>query len=107
MQGWHRRRWYIGLASSAVAACLILGIGMVTWHRAEHPTSVAQVQIMNPHDLNADGQVDIVDALVLAKRVQRHEARPENDLNHDGLVTASDADELASTIVRLQGGVSR
>ena len=56
-----------------------------------------------PEDIDANGRVDIVDALVLARRVVDREPLPTRwDFNRDGRVDRSDADVVAILAVRLQ-----
>ncbi len=55
-------------------------------------------------DLDGDGKVDIVDALLLAKRLEAGKESAENsglDLNDDGRVSLEDAHHLAQRVVSL------
>lgn len=54
-------------------------------------------------DLDGDGRVDIVDALRLARAVERGETGAW-DFNGDGAVDRGDVDALAARAVRLPGG---
>ncbi|MBI1195926.1 MAG: hypothetical protein GC138_08775 [Gammaproteobacteria bacterium] len=52
-------------------------------------------------DLNRDGTVDVIDALLMAKEVQRGKG---SDINHDQKIDARDAEEIATLAVRLERG---
>jgi len=52
-------------------------------------------------DMNGDGVVDIVDALVLEKAVARHAGR---DVNGDGVADQKDVDRIAMSAVNLRKG---
>lgn len=58
---------------------------------------------LDPADLNADGVIDIIDALILANDAPKGRGL---DVNHDGRVDRADADALAVRAVRLDGGAS-
>lgn len=56
-------------------------------------------------DLNGDGRVDVLDALVLARRVERGESlQTAFDFNRDGVVDGGDARQLAAQAVALGPG---
>ena len=80
---------------AAAAAILLFAIGLLLTRPAAAP------QVASRQDLNADGQVDIRDALFLAQRLDR--SKPEWDFNHDGRVDRTDADTIAMTAVSLKG----
>jgi hypothetical protein len=55
-------------------------------------------------DINQDGRVDILDAYILAQKIQRHEALdPAWDLNGDGVVDQKDVDLIAGIAVQTAG----
>lgn len=61
-----------------------------------------------PGDLDRNGQVDIVDALVLALRLKSGESVDRrHDLNGDGRIDAGDVDVLAARVVAVGGGEGR
>ena len=54
-------------------------------------------------DVNRDGAVDVIDALLLADRVRSGEAKSRSwDLNSDGKVDARDSEEILARIVDLE-----
>jgi Dockerin type I domain len=56
-------------------------------------------------DLNHDGQVDILDAFTLARRLKAGAAaNPQFDINHDGVVDQRDVATLAAHAVKLVKG---
>jgi hypothetical protein len=91
------------LATAAVLA-LAASVTFFLWTRHRTvPARVSQTAVAG--DLDADGRVDIVDAMVLAASIERHETAPAaRDINGDGLVDRSDVDALALMAVRLDGG---
>ena len=61
-----------------------------------------------PGDLDRNGHLDIVDALVLASRLKAGEAvERRHDLNGDGRIDARDVDALAARVVAVGGGEGR
>lgn len=62
---------------------------------------------ITPADIDADGVIDIVDALALARAVSAGgggAAGEHADINHDGVIDTRDALALASAVVTLRGG---
>ena len=58
-------------------------------------------------DLNRDGAVDVIDAMLLAERVERGERIGLNaDVNNDGRIDARDWDEILARAVDLERGGS-
>jgi hypothetical protein len=59
-----------------------------------------------PGDLDGDGTVDILDALVLARRIESDQTLdvPTADLNNDGIVDRRDVDAIAARSVQLDRG---
>jgi hypothetical protein len=54
-------------------------------------------------DVNRDGAVDVIDALLLADRVRSGEAKTRSwDLNGDGKVDARDSEEILARVVDLE-----
>ena len=93
--GW--RRWRIRVAAAAAA----LLVGMTIWvglldQNTEPPPALAG-------DVDGSGRVDIVDAFLLAKRVERASASDLRfDLNGDGAVDRGAVDHVALAAVRLR-----
>ena len=91
-----RRMRLLRIASLvAAAAIVLLTLGIVMNRPARAP------QVAGQHDLNADGIVDIRDALYLAHHARAPEA--QWDFNHDGRVDRGDADVIAQQAVSLEG----
>ena len=100
-------RWATGLAASLAAA---IALALILHHPTTTlttPTQVAKSTVKG--DLNADGRVDMTDALLLAKHVAaRDNPEPTWDANCDGVVDQKDVDALAATAVSLkQPGLAR
>lgn len=82
-------RWqkFLPLAASIAVAALMLYFS--------RPTELQKT------DLNRDGVIDVVDALLMAERIGAGKGR---DLNRDGRVDAQDAAAIAARAVRLETG---
>jgi hypothetical protein len=102
----HRRRlrllvrWGGGIAAGLAAAIVLA----VTLHRPATPSKpIAR------GDVNSDGQVNMIDALALAKRLAAGDKLdPTSDVNRDGQITQADVDALATAAVSLkQNGLAR
>lgn len=84
-------------AGLAAAAALLLAVSLLVLTpggRRGTPLAAA-----NPRDINGDGVVDILDALALARFVERGE--PGADLTGDGRTTSEDVEALALAVVSL------
>ncbi|MFH1811142.1 MAG: dockerin type I repeat-containing protein [Pseudomonadota bacterium] len=92
-------RW---AAPVAAAAGLVVAISVpMTMHRS---AEVAAVPPGIAGDVNADGQVNIVDALLLARSLERGDPLKLHDLDGDQVITASDVEAIARRAVALGGG---
>lgn len=92
-----RRRWVpmgAGLAAAASIA-LVATIFLVSPQRRRPPAPAPALAM----DSNADGAVNILDALALAKAAARDEPGP--DLSGDGVFNGADAEALAMRLVAL------
>jgi len=86
-------------APLTAAMAVIVAAGVLTWLTV-HPRAVVR-----PEDLNADGQVDMLDAFALARELQQGSTpRPQFDLNGDGVVDERDVQALAARAVSLEPG---
>jgi hypothetical protein len=81
------QRWLPLAASIAIAAVMV---------------QFARMGRLAPGDVNADGRVDVIDALVLAERVRSGETRRGWDLNGDRVVDARDSEEIMARAVDLE-----
>lgn len=65
-------------------------------------TPGSSLQASLPEDLDRNGSVNILDALLLARRVESGEPFDRRwDMNHDGQVDEADVEQIASVAVRL------
>ncbi|MBN1817544.1 MAG: hypothetical protein JW828_09285 [Sedimentisphaerales bacterium] len=89
-------------AAAAVAAALVVGITRMPTDRSQAPLT-ARSEANIAQDIDRNGQVDIRDALRLARWIEAAEPlRPEWDLNRDGTVGQADVDAVAYAAVRLK-----
>jgi hypothetical protein len=105
----HRPRFspFVRVAAAAVAvAALIAVVIRIANPPAAPQPSVAIAQPM-PQDLNGDGRVDVLDALILAKKVQASSTDVKLDFNHDGVIDRKDADAIAMAAVSLGKGTTQ
>ena len=81
---------------------------MATAPKAVRPPSppvaqrVATVVAAGPDDLNSDGRVDIVDAYLMARSLERGRSERTWDRNRDGRVDRGDVDRIAFAAVSLR-----
>jgi hypothetical protein len=94
-------------AGLALAAVIIPRLG--TGHPMQ-PLALSQAAASElPGDVNRDGVVDILDALVLARQLESREVALDAtgilrtwDINHDGAIDAQDVEAIAHAAVRLE-----
>ncbi len=98
-----RRQRRVRWASAALAASLLVG-AFVTVQINLAGRSPAPANAGLAGDLNHDGIVDMLDALLLAKHVAQGDADASWDFNRDQRVDRSDADTIARVAVDLKGG---
>jgi len=103
----HRRAWaYIVLRRiswSAAAAAVM--VAMIALPLRDRDATTSRVSHAAREDVNADGHIDIRDALILARRIeagQRVEAHW--DFTGDRIVDRKDVDAVALVAVRLDRG---
>jgi hypothetical protein len=90
-------RWATGLAASLAAA---LTLAVMLHHPPTPPKQLAKSSLKG--DLNADGRIDMTDALLLAKHVAAHDKSDTAwDTNGDGIIDQKDIDALAAIAVSL------
>ncbi len=112
------RRWG-GMAIAAAVVLMVFGLERalqtppapppsdVFIPGVPQPTPLVQSASPGPGDIDGSGQIDILDALVLARRVEAGSAAESRwDLNADGRVDRHDAEVVARQAVRLIGGDS-
>jgi hypothetical protein len=89
------------VAGAAAAVILITAAVIPTIQRARHPATPAAVARQMIQDVNADGAVDIRDALALQRSIDAGRAAAAADINGDGAVDQRDVDAVAMLAVRL------
>jgi len=99
-------RW-AGVAAAAAAAILLvvihLGPAREAPARVAAKPAAAKAVTPDRSDINGDGRVDILDAFLLAKRLDTRRALDAAwDITGDGLVDRRDVDALAAAVVRLR-----
>lgn len=89
--------WHRWVAVAAVLTVLLTGLifQFGRWKEA------GSITVAGGRDINRDGVVDVLDAIVLGRGVP---AEAGGDLNGDGRTDAEDAIELLRELVRLEGG---
>jgi hypothetical protein len=97
-----RRNLLTGLAAALAAGTIT---AWFAWPRQVPMSNPAAMAATNSRDLNADGRVDMIDALLLAEHVDTGSASTALDLNSDGKVDRRDSDSLATDAVKLERGV--
>ncbi|HOW70012.1 MAG TPA: dockerin type I domain-containing protein [Phycisphaerae bacterium] len=109
MAGQRRRRWVVRAVSIGAAAACVAGIlwigglierpGRETALPGGRLVTVAQA---DREDVNGDGRVDILDALTLARGIDRGvPGQAAWDMNRDGVLDRGDVDLVAYRAVRL------
>lgn len=104
------RRWG-GIALIATAAAIVFAFQFVLQQMAKPDRRDTRKQTAAPaivaqrEDIDGNGRIDILDAFVLAKRVDANSAiNPAWDFNADGHVDRKDVDAVAQVAVQLNGG---
>lgn len=98
------RRRKIGLRRTRLAglgalAAVVAGAitAWIAWPRHQSTQTVAGLALKLTPDLNGDGRVDMLDALILAERSGKG-----LDFNGDGREDLGDAEALAADVVKLE-----
>lgn len=95
------------LAATGLAAAAVMGL--IVWLGQPPAPIAAPPAAALPHDFNTDGQVDILDAMVLARHLDTPNAgNPSGlisggggDVNGDGVTDRRDVDALGRAVVRV------
>lgn len=98
-----RRRWVRwASAGAAVAAAVVVSVLLLRPDEDRHIAQTAAATV-TAGDANADGRVDIRDALSLARRIEGGSAQPtpRADINRDNVIDHKDVDAIAMMAVRL------
>ena len=106
------RARFLGRAAAVAAAAgfALAAVIVPRWgqQRGTGPVALSPAPASVSGDVNGDGGVDILDALVLARRIGGPAAATgglptTGDLNGDGAVDLRDVDAIAQAAVRLEG----
>jgi len=81
---------------SAIAAVLLLSITVVTNLKADKPLLA---------DINGDGEVNVLDSLMLAQNIDSNTPNSKNDLNGDGQINSQDLQIVRDAVVSLDGSL--
>ena len=93
------------VAGAAAAVILITAAVIPTIQRTRHPARPA-VARQQASDVNADGAIDIRDAMALQQSINAGRATP-HDITGDGVTDKRDVDAIAMLAVRLDRGATR
>lgn len=99
-RGWMRR----GLRLAPFAAAALVGVVLWLNHGDSRQLAVSDSPsaVVDPRDLNNDGRIDILDAMLLARRLEQGGTpAPAPDLTGDGVVDRADVDAIALAAVAL------
>jgi len=97
LAGW--RWWVAGSAIALMAGALFIRLSFF------QPRTRSTTPPVLSEDLNHDGQIDILDALALARALQTgHATGLGADVNGDGIVDEKDVAGIAADAVRLEKG---
>ncbi len=100
----HRKWMKVSAAAAAVLVCSV--IFLFTQREDNVSENSGQQAATRKEDINGDGTVDIIDALVLARELERqpHARRadhPSWDITGDGTITSDDVEKIAERAVHI------
>jgi len=107
-----RRRFWLSTravgaaAAGAAAAVIVIAVYLDRHHGAPSPVASTRNVRPLPGDIDGNGRVDILDALLLAKRIEASSPGPasaDGDVNGDGVVDRRDVDAIAARAVSVDG----
>lgn len=97
-----RRTWLLAGAAVACAAGLLLALTLGGGFAGGDDATPAVARAAIHGDVNRDGAVDVIDAMALARDLERGPVTAAAwDLNRDGVVDQSDVEWIASHVVAL------
>lgn len=105
----NRRQRMVMRWSAAAAAGLAIGVSVWAWRWNAPGTGASRLganerlSVAMRGDLNADGVINMLDALLLARAVEGGSTDLALDLNADRIVDRADVDRLAGAAVNLDG----
>jgi hypothetical protein len=101
-----RLRLVMRLSGAAAAVAAVVALVMRTPEIPDAEKQVRPAVAVKAQDVNRDGVVNIVDALLLARKVEAGGvAQTQWDFDGDGVVDRKDADSIANEVVSLGGAV--
>jgi hypothetical protein len=100
-----KRTLLLRRAAGAAAAVILITAAVIPTLRSVNPARPTAARHVN--DINADGVVDIRDALALQKSIDAGRATAAGDINGDGVIDKRDVDAIAMQSVRLDRGATR
>lgn len=104
-----RRRLWLARRAGAAAAAVAAAIAIVVYVYVERgrgtPPPVAVRQAAVAGDVDGSGRVDILDAFLLARKVEGGPAAAGEDVNGDGVVDRADVDRVAAMAVSVGEGL--
>ncbi len=103
-------RWVPAGAAAAVAAILVLLflVPALQPAREQGRYAAAPKHALVREDIDESGEVDILDAFVLARRIESNNELPTDwDMNGDGAVDRADVDRVALAAVNLERSTLR
>lgn len=99
----HSRLRFARWAVSAAAAAVVVFAFVHNYDGVRNVDSPGVAVAIE--DIDHNGRVDILDAFVLARRIQAGKVDQKWDVNADGVVNGKDVDAVAASAVRLKKGV--
>jgi hypothetical protein len=100
-----KRTLLLRRVAGAAAAVILIAAAVIPTLRIANPARPTAARHVN--DINADGAVDIRDALALQKSIDAGRATAAGDINSDGVTDKRDVDAIAMQSVRLDRGATR
>lgn len=108
------RLFFAGSAGGAIAAAAMIAFVVLVWNPAQEPQTGLDIAASAPNspqpataapgDLDNDGEINILDAYALAKRLEQDKLPQELDFNVDGNIDQLDIDWIANQAVALNTG---
>jgi len=96
------------VAGAAAAVVLVTAALLPSLHSARRSARSPVARQVQASDINADGAVDIRDALALQRAIDAgRAAATHGDITGDGVIDKRDVDAIAMSAVRLDRGMPR